>query len=47
MKKKNYLSLGGDAAIVTPLQAATVAEASLTLGYALTFAYQKKIRGAA
>ena len=36
-----------DVTVVTPLQAATVAEAALTPGYALTFAYQRKIRGAA
>ena len=36
-----------DVTVVTPLQAATVAEASLTPGHALTFAYQRKMRGAA
>ena len=36
-----------DVTVVTPLQTATVAEAAVTPGYALTFAYQRKIRGAA
>ena len=36
-----------DVTVVTPLQTATVAEAAVTPGYALTFAYQSKIRGAA
>ena len=51
-KKTIYHWAGGrdaamDVTIVTPLQAATVAEASLTPGYALTFAYQRRIRSAA
>ena len=36
-----------DVTVVTPLQAATVAEAATTPGYALTFAYQRKVRGVA
>ena len=35
------------AGLVTPLQAATVAEAAITPGSALSFAYQRKVRGAA
>ena len=34
-------------AVVSPLQAATVAEAGTTPGHALTFAYERKMRGAA
>ena len=36
-----------DVTVVSPLQAATVAEAAVTPGHALTFAYQRKLRGAA
>ena len=36
-----------DVTVVTPLQAATVAEAAITPGSALSFAYQRKVRGAA
>ena len=36
-----------DMTVVTSFQAATVAKASLTPGYALTFSYQRKLRGAA
>ena len=36
-----------DVTVVTPLQAATVAEAAVTPGYALNFAYQRKVRGVA
>ena len=36
-----------DVTVVTPLQAATVAEAATTPGHSLNFAYQRKVRGAA
>ena len=36
-----------DVTVVNPLQVATLAEAAVTPGHALTFAHQRKVRGAA
>ena len=36
-----------DVTVVNPLQGATLAQAATTPGYALTFAFDRKVRGAA
>ena len=36
-----------DVTVVTPLQAATMAEAATTPGHSLNFAYERKVRGSA
>ena len=36
-----------DVTVVNPLQGATLAQAATTTGYALTFAFDRKVRGAA